>query len=122
MLAAVIRGSFALALALALPLALVLIVACDKSKSTDDCERAFARLARISKSKAERTPSKAANEQMLEDCRAGRSAYDPVLRCAMDSSTDAAAAECIDRGIKEVLGGSAGSSGGGGSGINPLLE
>ena len=57
---------------------------------------------------------------MLEECRAGKSAYDPVLRCAMDSSTDAAAAACIDRGMKDVLKGSAGDSGAG-SGLNPLL-
>jgi hypothetical protein len=59
-------------------------------------------------------------EEMLEVCRAGKSTHDPVLRCAMDSRTDGVAAECIDRGIKEVLRGSEGGSGAG-SGLNPLL-
>jgi len=39
----------------------------------------------------------------------------------MDLSTDEAAAECIDRGINEVIKPAAVDSGGG-SGLNPLLH
>jgi hypothetical protein len=92
-----------------------LILGCHKP---DDCERALDRLARIHRAKGQPTPSKATTEWMLDACRTGKyAAYDPVLRCAMDSSSDEAAAECIDRGMKDVLRGS-----GDGSGLNPLLR
>jgi hypothetical protein len=97
-------------------LALALLLGCDKP--ADECQRAVARLARIKQAKGDPTTSKAPTERMLESCRTGKyAAYDPVLRCAMDSRTDEIAAECIDRGLKEVLGGS-----GDGSGVNPLLS
>lgn len=87
-------------------------------ESADDCGRAFARLERIDASKGNPVMKKPATDRMIEVCRTGKHAsYDPVLRCAIDSSTDEAAAECIDRGMKEVLKGSAGE----GAGVNPLL-
>lgn len=102
--------------------ALVLAVTFGCDKSTDACVRASARLERINKSKGYPALSKATTEQMIESCRTGKYAsYDPVLRCAMDSNTDEAAADCIDRGMKDVLEGSAGETGEG-SGLNPLLQ
>jgi hypothetical protein len=91
-----------------------LLVAC-RGPQPDACERAFARLDRINGALASKLP-----RSFLEECRHGRFAsYDPVLRCAMDSESDATAAVCIDRIVKDVLRPSPGSEG---SGINPLLD
>jgi hypothetical protein len=107
---AVLRACFAL---------LVVITAC--RKPVDDCEGAVARLARIDETKGLPAMSRNTRDQMIEACRTGKHAsYDPVLRCLMDSSTDDEAATCIDRGIKDVVKGSAGDSAG--SGLNPLLQ
>ncbi len=85
----------------------------------DDCQRAIDRLVRIATAKQYAAPIVRATERMTESCRTGRyAAYDPVLRCAMDSTSDQAAADCIDRGIKSVLK----PSDSPGSGINPLMS
>ena len=101
--------------------AVVLVLVAGCGKPADDCERAIRRLGRLSEAKGHSLPDRAA-EDMMEVCRTGKyAAYDPVLRCAMDSRSDAAAAECIDRGLKDVLHISNDGSGGG-AGLNPLLH
>ena len=98
---------------------------CSKSESkAAACERALARLERISAAKGQ-TAGSGARELVREMCLTSKYAeYDPVLRCAMDSKTDDEAAACIERGIKEVLKPSDGSADGSadGSGLNPLLD
>ena len=95
-----------------------MLVACS-SKAVDDCERAIARLERLQPSKAP-APNRSAQ---IEACRTGKiSSWDPVLRCAMDSATDEAAAACIKTGIDGVLKGTAADGDGAGSGVNPLLQ
>lgn len=90
------------------------ILAC-RDRQPDDCERAFARLARIEPAVSAKLPSDA-----VEACRHERYAtYDPVLRCAMDTETDDAAAACIEKLVKSVLRPSPEAVG---TGINPLLD
>jgi hypothetical protein len=97
-------------------LVLVLLAAC--SKPADDCQRAIDRLARIDAAKGRAARN---TQGMLETCRTGKhAAHDPVLRCAMDSATDEAAATCVDRFVDAVLAPAAKGSGGG-TGLNPLL-
>jgi hypothetical protein len=76
----------------------------------DDCERAYARIERITKIKS--------SSDMLAGCRAGKQAWDPVVQCAINSRTDQDAATCIDRGIEQSIKPGDGTAG---SGINPLL-
>jgi hypothetical protein len=91
-------------------------------KSSDDCERANARLSRIDKSRGQ-PMSNATADRLTATCRTSKHASDdPVLRCAMESATDDAAAECIERGISDVVVPSSSGSARDGSGINPLLQ
>ena len=90
---------------------LALAIAVSGCKPADDCERAVDRLLRITPG-----PGRA---HMLDSCRTSKTAaLDPVLRCAMDSASDAEAAACIERGIRDVVKPGSGD----GSGINPLLQ
>lgn len=94
------------------------VVGCHET--SDDCARARARLDRIDASRGTPLLSGEPRREALEQCRHGRyAAYDPVLRCAMDSATDEAAAACIDAFDREM-----GTARGGGApaGINPLVE
>ncbi len=77
----------------------MLLLALLGCRTEDDCERAVARLVRIDPASAPISAS------AIEQCRKTGPANngDPVLRCAIDSSTDASAAECIDRGVREVV-------------------
>lgn len=98
---------------------IVLVVVSGCRKSADGCEDAIARLARLDARKGV-AMSQNAREQMIEACRTIKtSSYDPVLRCVMDSSTDDAAAACIDRSLEVVT---PSDDAGPGSGLNPLLK
>ena len=91
----------------------------------DACERALDRIERIDAKKSIRPPSAASREQALDACRHEKyAAYDPVLRCAMDSDSDDAAAACIDAFVHAVVkpGAPAGSGSDVGRGLNPLLD
>ncbi len=68
-------------------------------RTEDVCERAVARLVRIGAMPARSSTS------VIEQCRKTEpdNTWDPVVLCAIHSSTDAAAAECIDRGVREVV-------------------
>jgi len=82
-------------------------------RATDSCDRAIERLDRIHALTAKQ------KTDALEECRQGKyAAYDPVLRCALDAETDAAAASCIERFQKAVLKPGAAE----GAGKNPLLD
>jgi hypothetical protein len=87
-------------------------------KKPDTCEQAFARLARIAARRGEPPASEQGKSLVLESCRSGKATMDPVLRCAIDSSSDDEAAACIERGIKDVV--KPGAQGG--AGVNPLLD
>jgi hypothetical protein len=97
-----------------------LLAACGcQARNPDDCERALARIARIDASRSMPRASATHTKDALEQCRHSKyAAYDPVLRCAMDAPSDAAAASCIDRFVNSTL--KPGAAGGGG--LNPLLE
>lgn len=100
--------------------AFALLAACARKPPPDDCERAIARLARIDRANGIELDA-ATSARLIESCRTGtHAAWDPVVRCAMDSPSDEAAAACIERGIEGVVK-TQPSEGGGGSGINPLL-
>jgi hypothetical protein len=95
---------------------LVFLVGCG-SKQPDQCELAIERLQRLEKPGVPPMNTAA----LIDGCRTGRlSSSDPVLRCAMDSATDEAAAACIQRGIEGVIKGTAAD--GEGVGVNPLLR
>jgi hypothetical protein len=98
-------------------IALVLAVACHQDSP---CERAVARIERVSR----HPTSERGHDFMIEGCRnpGPHTFQDPVLRCAMDSPTDEAAAACIDAFTKAVVRPSVGSDSGGGKGLNPLLD
>lgn len=82
-------------------------------RTPPDCERALDRLERIGRG--------VAVQSMRESCRAGElSMSDPVIRCALDTTTDLEATDCIDRFLGEVL--RPDPAAGGGGGINPLLR
>ena len=75
-----------------------------RSVSEDDCQRAVARLIRIDAARAANRPRPAAAYDPLAQCRkGGTAALDPVLRCALDGPTDAAAATGIDAFVHQVL-------------------
>jgi hypothetical protein len=78
---------------------------------------AVQRLNRIAEAKHQKLLTNAALESCVKEKFA---AFDPVLLCAMHQKTDEDAAVCIEKGIKDVMGPNAGSSGGG-RGLNPLL-
>ncbi|HEY1553948.1 MAG TPA: hypothetical protein VGF94_03890 [Kofleriaceae bacterium] len=91
---------------------LVALVGCN-----DECSRAMARWQRIST-----RPLPEAVVQRSEDaCRNDpeHAKWDPVLSCLKGSPTDEAAKQCIDDGLKHVLGSGAA---GDGRGLNPLLD
>lgn len=99
-----------------------------KEDAQNDCQRAFARIARIDSAKGEAPPmGPKSTKEAIEQCRHGQYAqYDPVLRCAMDTNTDEAASSCIDEFMdamqKDVPPPSRGAHTGEPKGINPLLE
>lgn len=101
-----------------------------EAKSTDnpdDCQRAFARIARINAAQSEPLMGPKSTKEAIEQCRHGQYAqFDPVLRCAMDSKTDKAASSCIDEFmnamLKDVPPPSPGAHAGEPKGINLLLE
>jgi hypothetical protein len=60
--------------------------------------------------------------EAIEQCRHGKfAAYDPVLRCAMDSASDEVAASCIEAFEREMVKARGGAPSGAPVGINPLL-
>lgn len=75
---------------------LVLALGCRRE---DVCERAVARLVRISPAQA---PSSTSTIEQCREQGADRT-WDPVLRCVIDSSTDAAATECIEAGVRDSV-------------------
>jgi hypothetical protein len=86
---------------------LLLVALLSGCKTEDACQRAMDRIARIDAKRKWPAPSPEATRDMLASCRtANHAAYDPVLRCAIDSPTDDAAADCMDKFIKAVLGAS----------------
>ncbi len=99
-----------------------------KDDAQDDCQRAFARIARIDSAKGEAPlMGPKSTKEAIEQCRHGQyTQYDPVLRCAMDSKTDEAASSCIDElmdaVLKDVPPPSPGAHTGEPKSINPLLE
>ena len=103
-------------------LALVLILGC---RGEDACEPALERLDRIAASRQQPSFSARARAEAIEQCRNHpRARHDPVLRCAMDSPSDEAAASCVDEVVDRVLEPPAEPDGKlqGGDGINPLLD
>ena len=93
---------------------MLLLVSCGKP---DACELAVDRLARIAK-KESHGKAWRQRKYALESCRSiGRA--DPVLRCALDETTDDATSECIGRVLAGVVKEKSGEHG---SGLNPLLE
>ena len=99
-----------------LRLGLVLLAAC---RTPDDCQRAIDRIERIEEANGRSLHGTA---WMVDACRTSKfAAYDPVLRCAMSSASDEAAAACIDRGLRDVVHGPP-DDGGGAKGLNPLME
>ena len=111
--------------AIALVVAVAAPLACSHAKD-DDCQRAFARLARIAAARGWPPMRSEFADQALEGCRRGGTAgYDPVVNCARAAATDEAAAACIDKGVRQVLHSPSGSGSGsasGGQGLNPLLD
>ena len=103
-------------------LVVLFVVACG-GHEPDACERALARIARIEPMRSHPPPAKFTRDA-LEQCRHGKFAsYDPVLRCAMDSDSDATAEACIDAFDKRVMGpGPYPPAPSGPQGINPLLD
>ena len=88
-------------------------------RAPDDCERAATRLARIEERATPGSPF-VISDAVFEGCRrGGTSLHDPVLRCALDSVSDGAAAVCIDNFVRAVLTPSPDDDGG--RGLNPLL-
>jgi hypothetical protein len=101
--------------------ALVVLASGCRDRAQDDCERALARIARIDARSSPSQPA-IASKSALQQCRSNPNAMsDPVVRCALDSASDGAAAVCIDNFTRAVLKTSA-DGGGGGAGINPLLQ
>ncbi|HTJ47160.1 MAG TPA: hypothetical protein VL463_33895 [Kofleriaceae bacterium] len=103
---------------------IALFAAC---RSPSDCDRALARLARIREAKHQVRPSAAGVELMREGCeKVGRK--DPAIRCALDTPTDEAAAQCLDRFLRAVVHDDSPPGSGAppvppaGQGLNPLLD
>ena len=115
MYGAALRGPVQLALMLC-----ILVLGCGQAQ--DDCQRAFARLARLDAAQSRPSlPGRHADEALAACRAAGRTVrLDPVVLCAMESTTDDAAARCIDQFVKAVIVPTDARSDG--SGINPLLQ
>jgi hypothetical protein len=91
-------------------------------RDTDECARAVARLDRIHATRSLPAMTTKQRDRALAECRRGpKTTYDPVLRCALDADTDAAASICIEQFVHDVVTpGSAGSPQP--RAVNPLLD
>jgi hypothetical protein len=102
---------------------LLLVALLGGCKTDDACQRAMDRIARIDAKRKWPAPTTEATRDLLASCRTGKYAsYDPILRCAIDSPTDDAAADCMDKFIKAVLGASPKNASEAPKGLNPLLS
>ncbi len=92
-------------------------------RKQDKCEQAFARLERIAAKHNEPKASEQSKSLVMQECRGDKGQWDPVLRCAIDSSSDDDADACIQRGLEDVMRPTSDDNGsGGGKGLNPLIE
>lgn len=93
------------------------------AREPDACERAYARLDRIDASRGGPAVSGKPRDEALEQCRHGKhAAYDPVLRCAMDSASDEPAVACIEAFDREMIKARGAAPTEAPVGVNPLIE
>ena len=106
---------------------LLLVIACSGQRAADVCARVAARIeSSWPPGSKERFPMLAESRAAsVQQCRAALRdpsssiARDPVLRCAMDSESDALAAACMDAVVERTL---TPASGAAPVGRNPLLQ
>jgi hypothetical protein len=104
---------------------LLIAIAFVSCRSPSDCDRALARLARIREARHQVRPSAAGVALSREGCeKVGRK--DPTIRCALDSPTDEATAQCLDQFLRAVVHDDSPPGAPpmptAGKGLNPLLD